>query len=181
MMSWYRRRRNHLRTCQYDVVSDQGATRLVDKKAKSKFYAHDGELFDLFHHVHVDLKHADAPKIQKELNKKYKNIAYGDICAFVNLCPTCSGGAKKNTDEDEQTQNGSNSVGTPLQVNKRKSKSDKNKSGLCKNCDKKAIPQFALCPGCKLKADVDPSLDQLCLYLTNDRSSRVDLRRFVFL
>jgi hypothetical protein len=83
------------KTCQYDVVSDQGATRLVDKKAKSKFYAHDGELFDLFHHVHVDLKHADAPKIQKELNKKYKNIAYGDICAFVNLCPMCSGGAKK--------------------------------------------------------------------------------------
>ena len=70
-----------------------GKTKLIypvtEADKSVKFYAADGELFDILHKTHVSVGHGGRDRMMKELQKQYKNVARPAVELYLQFCEAC--------------------------------------------------------------------------------------------
>jgi hypothetical protein len=82
----------------YSVLEVDGSKKLIVPPTDGsdvKYYAHDGELYEILDKIHTAVGHGGRDRTMREVRKTYKNITYKDIMLFLSLCETCQPRQKK--------------------------------------------------------------------------------------
>jgi hypothetical protein len=61
----------------------------VSENNEIKYYAHNEELFDIIHNIHLSIGNGGRNRMEYEVNTKYKNITRDMIMLYLNICESC--------------------------------------------------------------------------------------------
>lgn len=78
----------------FDVIFVGNEEKLIYPMSEAnptiKYYVCTDEVFEIIHAMHTDMRHPGRDKLQRELQKYYKNITSESIMIYNNLCDGCS-------------------------------------------------------------------------------------------
>ncbi|XP_059174975.1 KRAB-A domain-containing protein 2-like [Physella acuta] len=84
---------DYRRLRKYDILEVEGEERLIvpitEDSSALLYYVHTDELFDLLNETHLKIGHGGRTRMEKELQKMYKNVTKEVIMLYLRLCKPC--------------------------------------------------------------------------------------------
>ncbi|GFQ83309.1 SCAN domain-containing protein 3 [Trichonephila clavata] len=77
----------------FDVLKINDEEKLIvplnPGETNARYYVTNEELFSILYETHTGIGHGGRTRMLKELQNKYKNITYGVVMLYLNLCKQC--------------------------------------------------------------------------------------------